>query len=435
MEVESNFKIKNSLDIGVVNGTAPIITNSTTKVTNLNADMIDGLHSTDLQAALVSGTNIKTINSTSLLGSGDIAISGTVGITDDTITNATYYPVLSTTSSGTLTAKASSTKLSFNPSTGALIATLINGISGIATATPLAPAVTALVGTATKAAKEDHVHPTNFSVTATDIKMNGTQSLGSLTTFPRADHVHPKDTTKQDTLVSGTNIKTVNGTTILGSGDLTVEDSIGTTITAAATINIGAAGTKRTMYLTGATVITSFGVSTTGIRRTLICITDVNIVSNITSLKTPGPSDITGATNGSVLECLCIDGANGYWQILNITVPTQGSTQMLKLLTLHNISAGLIGTSGNGGYRPAVSGTDIKTINGSSILGSGDLVIAGGSSVPVGGGTDKIFYENDLSINTSYTLGTNKNAVTAGPITISATATVTVPSNGNWTIV
>ena len=34
-----------------------------------------------LQATLVSGTNIKTINSTSLLGSGDIAISGGGGIT------------------------------------------------------------------------------------------------------------------------------------------------------------------------------------------------------------------------------------------------------------------------------------------------------------------------------------------------------------------
>lgn len=41
------------------------------------ADLIDSTINTGLQATLVSGTNIKTINSTSLLGSGNIAISGT----------------------------------------------------------------------------------------------------------------------------------------------------------------------------------------------------------------------------------------------------------------------------------------------------------------------------------------------------------------------
>jgi len=91
-----------------------------------------------------------------------------------------------------------------------------------AAATPLAPAVTALVGTATKFAREDHVHPTNFTATATDIKMNGTQAVGTLVTFPRADHVHPTDTSRQATLVSGTNIKTVNSISLLGSGNIAI---------------------------------------------------------------------------------------------------------------------------------------------------------------------------------------------------------------------
>lgn len=55
-------------------GTAASITGNITEsqVTNLPADLAAK------QATLVSGTNIKTINSTSLLGSGDIAISGSV---------------------------------------------------------------------------------------------------------------------------------------------------------------------------------------------------------------------------------------------------------------------------------------------------------------------------------------------------------------------
>lgn len=64
-----------------------------------------------------------------------------------------------------------------------------------------------------------------LSTTATDIKMNGTQSLGTASTLPRADHVHPSDTSKQATLVSGTNIKTINGTSVLGSGNLVISGS------------------------------------------------------------------------------------------------------------------------------------------------------------------------------------------------------------------
>jgi hypothetical protein len=74
--------------------------------------------------------------------------------------------------------------------------TSFNAITGLASVAPAAPAVTAVVGVSTTVARQDHVHPTNFTATATDIKMNGTQAVGTLTTFPRADHVHPIDTSR-----------------------------------------------------------------------------------------------------------------------------------------------------------------------------------------------------------------------------------------------
>lgn len=89
------------------------------------------------QDTLVSGTNIKTVNNNSLLGSGNVSIS---------------VPTASTT----------------NPS------------------------------------------------------MDGTASYGSGTTWARADHVHPTDTSRQATLVSGTNIKTINNESILGSGNISI---------------------------------------------------------------------------------------------------------------------------------------------------------------------------------------------------------------------
>ena len=79
---------------------------------------------------------------------------------------------------------------------GTSTGTSFNAITGLASVAPIAPAATAALGVSTKAAREDHAHPTNFTTTATDIKMDGVQAVGVLTTFSRADHVHPSDTTK-----------------------------------------------------------------------------------------------------------------------------------------------------------------------------------------------------------------------------------------------
>lgn len=52
-----------------------------------------------------------------------------------------------------------------------------------------------------------------------------------------------------------------------------------------------------------------------------------------------------------------------------------------------------------------------------------------------GGGTDRIFYENDQNITTDYTITNGKNAMTAGPITIDDGVTVTIPDGSTWTVV
>lgn len=52
-----------------------------------------------------------------------------------------------------------------------------------------------------------------------------------------------------------------------------------------------------------------------------------------------------------------------------------------------------------------------------------------------GGGNNPVFFENDQVVTVSYTITTNKNAMSAGPITIDTGVTVTVPNNSTWTIV
>ena len=58
--------------------------------------------------------------------------------------------------------------------------------------------------------------------------------------------------------------------------------------------------------------------------------------------------------------------------------------------------------------------------------------IGGGAT---GGGSDAWALEHDNTITTSYTIGTGKNVISAGPLTVNSGATVTVPSGSNWTIV
>lgn len=62
------------------------------------------------------------------------------------------------------------------------------------------------------------------AASTSDPLMDGTETYGSGTAYARWDHVHPTDTSRQATLVSGTNIKTINGNSILGSGDISISD-------------------------------------------------------------------------------------------------------------------------------------------------------------------------------------------------------------------
>ena len=73
-----------------------------------------------------------------------------------------------------------------------------------------------------------------------------------------------------------------------------------------------------------------------------------------------------------------------------------------------------------------VSGTTLKTVGGFSLLGSGN-VDAGAKS--------GIFWENNQTLSTSYTISTNKSAMSAGPITLDTAVRVTIPSGSRWVIV
>lgn len=52
-----------------------------------------------------------------------------------------------------------------------------------------------------------------------------------------------------------------------------------------------------------------------------------------------------------------------------------------------------------------------------------------------GGGNNQVFFENDTTVTSNYTITTGKNAMSAGPITVDTGIDVTVPDGSTWVIV
>ena len=63
--------------------------------------------------------------------------------------------------------------------------------------------------------------------------------------------------------------------------------------------------------------------------------------------------------------------------------------------------------------------------------GSAWSTVGGGAT---GAGGDEVFVENAKTVTTNYTLSTNKNAMSVGPITVGSGVTVTIPSGQRWVI-
>jgi hypothetical protein len=163
------------------------------------------------QDTLVSGTNIKTVNGTSVLGSGNISISSAVA----------WGGVTGTLSNQTDLQTALDGKVDENTAiTGATKTKITYDAKGLVTAG--ADATTADIADSTNrryVTDAQLVVVGNTSGTNTGDNATNSQYSGLATS-------------KQDTLVSGTNIKTINSTSLLGSGNVAVEPTITATTSA-----------------------------------------------------------------------------------------------------------------------------------------------------------------------------------------------------------
>ena len=103
-------------------------------------------------------------------------------------------------------------------------------------------------------------------------------------------------------------------------------------------------------------------------------------------------------------------------------------------LPLVTAKGDLLAATGSGTIDNVAVGTNgyVLTADSAQATGVKWALAAAGAT---GGGTDQVFYENDVEVTTSYTISTDKNALSAGPIEIDASATVTIPSGSVWSVV
>ena len=149
----------------------------------------------------------------------------------------------------------------------------------------------------------------------------------------------------------------------------------------------------------------------------------------LTNKTLTSPTINTGTISGGTINNTAIGGTTpltGAFTTVSSTGDyTMSGTGQMKLAT--GTTAQRSGTPTSGMIRFNSDSTSFEGYNGSA-WGN----IGGGAA---GGGSDAIFWNNGQTVNTSYSIPATTNAGTFGPVTIGASATVTIPSSSTWTVV
>ena len=178
-------------------------------------------------------------------------------------------------------------------------------------------------------------------------------------------------------------------------------------------------------------VANTLGVYHTGIVNAA-SITTTAVNANTTGLTVTGFANVSTSVNTALVTVgtAFIANTTGVYHtgvVNSATVSTSNlsvSTSLLANTTTVTINAPLRANSviGTSGY--------ILTSNGAT----GAPYWSAPTSGATGGGTDEVFVETGSVVTTDYTITTNKNAMSVGPITINNGVTVTIPNDANWVI-
>jgi hypothetical protein len=206
-------------------------------------------------------------------------------------------------------------------------------------------------------------------------------------------------------------------------------------IQTASQTNITAVGTLGALAVTGNATVGNVA-ATKG--------TFSNIAGNLITAAQPNITSVGTLTNLAVTGNVTA-GAN-------VTAANLVATSSIRTATGANIIMApntYIGTSATAGVRvPVGTDSDRPTATTANVgmirLNTTSGMFEGYNGIEwigfavgvgaVGGGEDKVFYENDTTVTESYTLTTGRSAMSVGPITLEAGVVVTIPAGKRWVI-
>lgn len=206
-----------------------------------------------------------------------------------------------------------------------------------------------------------------------------------------------------------------------------------TTNIASKTISAIATASQTSFNVTGGYRINQIAVYRNGVK----------LVSgrDFTALDGSTVTLLSPATLNDVLEFHIFDDFS-----VSDAIQTAGAEQTLSgNLTITGTLTGTGAASTE--FRAAIGISSAGTVIGAGItqlnfVGAGNTFAVTGNTMDVsisggamGGGSNRIFFENDITVTDDYEITTGKNAMSAGPLTINAGVTITIPSGSDWTIV
>ena len=279
------------------------------------------------QDKLVSGTNIKTINNQSILGSGNISIeSGTSITVDSALSTTSENPVQNKVITNTLQTKANASDIPTK-------------VSQLENDSKFATQEAVVQGLATKADKDSL---TSLESDITNLQTTVGNQDKSIIANAQAIQG------KQDKLVSGTNIKTINNQSILGSGNISIEGG-------------------------GSTVVVDDALSDTSENP----VQNKVITTKVNSLETSLGSKANASDIPTKVSQLENDSTYQTKANLDTALADYAKTSDV------NSKNALQDEAIQSKQDKLISGTNIKTINNQSLLGSGNITIEAGSSITV----------------------------------------------------
>ncbi len=176
-------------------------------------------------------------------------------------------------------------------------------------------------------------------------------------------------------------------------------------------------------------------------------LTDVGVARSNLGLSTMATQNAAGVNiTGGTLSSVTISSLSA-----DLAITEGGTGASSAFDALKNL--GVLDTEDNGGYSSGLrvptgpTSTRPTTPDGAQVRynttdatfegydGSVWGPIGGGGGGATGAGADKVFWENDTTVTTSYTITNNQNAMSAGPITINTGVTVTIGDGETWTVV